>query len=62
MNQAMWNDAATQANCKIFCRRGLLQFGPAAGEQACGEVGEGRLMEVPDLVDHRPTCFEFGEL
>ena len=62
MNQAMWNDAATQANCKTLCQRGLLQFGPAAGEQACGEVGEGRLMEVPDLVDHLANCFEFGEL
>ena len=62
MNQAMWNDAATQTNCKTLCQRGLLQFGPAAGEQACGEVGEGRLMEVPDLVEHLANCFEFGEL
>ena len=62
MNQAMWNDAATQANCKTLRQRGLFQFGPASGEQACGEVGEGRMMEVPDLIEHLANCFEHGEL
>ena len=62
MNQAMWNDPATQANCKTLRQRGLFQFGPAAGEQACGEIGEGRLMEVPELIDHLADCFEHGEL
>ena len=62
MNQAMWNDPATQSNCKILRQRGLLQFGPAAGEQACGEIGEGRLMEVPELIDHLADCFEHSEL
>ena len=62
MNQAMWNDLATQANCKILRQRGLLQFGPAAGEQACGEIGEGRLMEVPELINHLADCFEHSEL
>ncbi|MCW8923180.1 MAG: bifunctional phosphopantothenoylcysteine decarboxylase/phosphopantothenate--cysteine ligase CoaBC [Gammaproteobacteria bacterium] len=62
MNQAMWHDLATQANCKTLRQRGLFQFGPAAGEQACGEVGEGRMMEVPDLIDHLANCFEHGEL
>ncbi len=62
MNQAMWNDLATQANCKTLRQRGLFQFGPTSGEQACGEVGEGRMMEVPDLIDHLADCFEHGEL
>ncbi|MES0327697.1 MAG: bifunctional phosphopantothenoylcysteine decarboxylase/phosphopantothenate--cysteine ligase CoaBC, partial [Gammaproteobacteria bacterium] len=62
MNQAMWNDLATQANCKTLRQRGLFQFGPASGEQACGEIGEGRLMEVPELIDHLANCFEQGEL
>jgi len=62
MNQAMWKDLATQANCKTLRQRGLLQFGPASGEQACGEVGEGRMMEVADLIDHLANCFEHGEL
>ena len=62
MNQVMWNDLATQANCKTLRQRGLFQFGPASGEQACGEIGEGRLMEVPDLINHLADCFEHGEL
>ena len=62
MNQAMWNDPATQANCKTLRQRGLFQFGPASGEQACGEVGEGRMMEVPELIEHLADCFEHGEL
>ena len=62
MNQAMWNDLATQANCKTLRQRGLFQFGPASGEQACGEIGEGRMMEVPDLIDHLADCFEHAEL
>lgn len=62
MNQAMWNDLATQANCKTLRQRGLFQFGPTSGEQACGEVGEGRMMEVPELIDQLTDCFEHGEL
>ncbi|MCK5262583.1 MAG: bifunctional phosphopantothenoylcysteine decarboxylase/phosphopantothenate--cysteine ligase CoaBC, partial [Gammaproteobacteria bacterium] len=62
MNQAMWNDLATQANCKTLRQRGLFQFGPASGEQACGEIGEGRMMEVPELIDHLADCFEHGVL
>ncbi len=62
MNQAMWNDLATQENCKTLRQRGLFQFGPASGEQACGEVGEGRMMEVPELIEHLANCFEHGEL
>ncbi len=62
MNQAMWNDLATQANCKTLRQRGLFQFGPASGEQACGEIGEGRLLEVPDLINHLANCFEHGKL
>jgi phosphopantothenoylcysteine decarboxylase/phosphopantothenate--cysteine ligase len=62
MNQAMWHDPATQANCGTLCQRGLLQFGPASGEQACGETGEGRMLEVPELITRLADCFEQGEL
>ena len=62
MNQAMWHDLATQANCKTLRQRGLFQFGPASGEQACGEIGEGRMMEVPELIENLANCFEHGEL
>jgi phosphopantothenoylcysteine decarboxylase/phosphopantothenate--cysteine ligase len=62
MNRVMWGDLATQANCKTLVQRGYLQFGPTSGEQACGETGEGRLLEVPELIDHLSNCFESGEL
>ena len=62
MNQAMWHDPATQTNCETLRQRGLLQFGPASGEQACGETGEGRMLEVPELVARLADCFEQGEL
>ena len=62
MNRAMWGDLATQANCKTLKQRGYHQFGPASGEQACGETGEGRLLEVPELIDHLANCFETGAL
>lgn len=62
MNQAMWHDPATQANCESLRQRGLLQFGPASGEQACGETGAGRMLEVPELVTRLADCFEQGEL
>ena len=62
MNRVMWGDLATQANCKTLTQRGYLQFGPASGLQACGENGEGRLLEVPELIDRLASCFTSGEL
>ena len=51
MNQAMWNDAATQANCELLRQRNVLFIGPATGEQACGDVGPGRMSEPADIVN-----------
>ncbi len=62
MNQAMWHDAATQNNCDILRQRGYQQFGPAHGEQACGEVGEGRMLEVEQLVAATAALFHSGSL
>jgi phosphopantothenoylcysteine decarboxylase / phosphopantothenate---cysteine ligase len=45
MNRLMWANPATQANMKILRARGLCVLGPASGDQACGEVGEGRMSE-----------------
>ena len=45
MNNAMWEAAATQANTATLSRRGVALVGPEAGEQACGEYGEGRMSE-----------------
>lgn len=51
MNHIMWSNAATQANMATLRQRGIHVFGPGSGDQACGEVGEGRMLEPLDLVD-----------
>ena len=50
MNLQMWAHPATQANIATLRQRGVLQVGPGAGDLACGEVGDGRLAEVMDIV------------
>ncbi|OEE68455.1 bifunctional phosphopantothenoylcysteine decarboxylase/phosphopantothenate--cysteine ligase CoaBC [Vibrio splendidus] len=56
MNQQMYNHPATQENIATLKRRGCEIWGPAAGEQACGDVGMGRMLEPMQLV-HR--CEDF---
>ncbi|MBV2131889.1 bifunctional phosphopantothenoylcysteine decarboxylase/phosphopantothenate--cysteine ligase CoaBC [Pseudomonas sp. MAP12] len=62
MNQAMWRDPATQANAELLAARGLRLFGPAAGSQACGDVGPGRMLEADELAQRAADCFERGLL
>jgi phosphopantothenoylcysteine decarboxylase/phosphopantothenate--cysteine ligase len=50
MNVFMWRHPATQANIATLRSRGVLQVGPAAGDLACGEIGDGRMAEVPDII------------
>jgi phosphopantothenoylcysteine decarboxylase/phosphopantothenate--cysteine ligase len=50
MNRVMWGNVATQANVSVLRQRGVAVFGPGAGEQACGETGEGRMREPTELV------------
>ncbi|MCC6757994.1 MAG: bifunctional phosphopantothenoylcysteine decarboxylase/phosphopantothenate--cysteine ligase CoaBC [Arenimonas sp.] len=50
MNRVMWANPATQANVVTLRARGLRLLGPASGEQACGETGEGRMLEPEQLV------------
>lgn len=50
MNQQMYAHPATQANLATLKARGVLLLGPASGNQACGEVGPGRLLEPLELV------------
>ena len=45
MNQAMWANPAVQANRALLESRGIKFIGPAEGDQACGEVGPGRMVE-----------------
>ena len=51
MNRLMWQNPATQDNCRILEQRGIPCWGPAAGEQACGETGAGRMLEPLELRD-----------
>ena len=58
MNQGMWRDLATQANVEILRERGIALFGPAAGEQACGDVGPGRMLEAEQLAELAAGLFQ----
>lgn len=49
MNQQMWQAAATQHNVATLAQRNTVIFGPDQGEQACGEIGPGRMIEPEDL-------------
>jgi phosphopantothenoylcysteine decarboxylase/phosphopantothenate--cysteine ligase len=57
MNQQMWHAAATQENARTLAGRGIRLFGPAEGEQACGETGPGRMLEPEELVVHCAALF-----
>jgi phosphopantothenoylcysteine decarboxylase/phosphopantothenate--cysteine ligase len=62
MNKHMWSNAATQANVVTLKSRNIAILGPAEGEQACGDVGEGRMLEVPQLVELLSRRFQTGTL
>ncbi len=49
MNHVMWANPAVQANRQLLEERGVRMLGPDSGNQACGEVGEGRMFE-PDAI------------
>lgn len=49
MNHVMWMNPAVQANRELLERRGVRILGPDSGDQACGETGEGRMVE-PDAI------------
>lgn len=51
MNQQMWHATATQCNLAILHQRNVGFIGPAAGEQACGDVGLGRMSEPQDIAN-----------
>lgn len=62
MNQQMWRDPATAANIKTLSARGIKFVGPAAGEQACGDVGPGRMEEPAAIAASAANLFESGLL
>ncbi len=57
MNQQMWAHPAVQANVATLGARGVTLLGPAAGEQACGDIGAGRMLEPLDII----AAMERGE-
>ena len=62
MNQAMWRHAATRDNVELLRRRGVQVCGPADGEQACGEVGPGRMLEAQGLLQALADTFSTTRL
>ena len=51
MNRQMWEHPATRRNAAQLAADGVTLLGPAAGEQACGEVGLGRMLEPEELCE-----------
>ena len=62
MNQQMWRDKATAANVATLAARGHTLVGPASGEQACGDVGPGRMEEPAVIAAAVARLFETGLL
>ncbi|MBU0654614.1 MAG: bifunctional phosphopantothenoylcysteine decarboxylase/phosphopantothenate--cysteine ligase CoaBC [Gammaproteobacteria bacterium] len=56
MNQQMWKNPATQHNIRTLVERGVNVFGPAEGEQACGDTGPGRMLEPAELLRKLEEC------
>lgn len=62
MNHVMWSSASTQQNLQQLLSRGVHVFGPASGHQACGESGEGRMLEAEQLLQASAQLFRPGKL
>ena len=58
MNRQMWSNPATQRNLSLLRRDGIRVLGPAAGQQACGEIGMGRMLEASDLAEAVQHAFQ----
>lgn len=58
MNREMWSHPATQRNVATLEADGTLILGPGCGDQACGEVGDGRMLEPAELLDDLIAFFQ----
>jgi phosphopantothenoylcysteine decarboxylase/phosphopantothenate--cysteine ligase len=58
MNVEMWENPATQRNVATLRADRIALLGPAAGDQACGETGPGRMLEPEDLLDELVASFQ----
>lgn len=57
MNRQMWESPPTQRNLALIRGDGVTVFGPGAGDQACGEVGMGRMLEPEELLERLEGFF-----
>ena len=62
MNQQMYANDATQENIRALGARGVKVWGPAEGDQACGDVGLGRMLEPEGLLELICQFFSPGKL
>ncbi len=62
MNMNMWSDSSTQENYNTLLKRDISFIGPASGEQACGDVGPGRMEEPNNIIEFIRKSFETGPL
>lgn len=62
MNQAMWRHPATADNIAVLQQRGAKLIGPATGEQACGDIGPGRMEQPQVIADACADYFQSGSL
>lgn len=62
MNQAMWKHTLTLENVQALIQKNLILLGPDEGLQACGDVGPGRMLDVPVIVNKMSEMFATGLL
>ncbi|MCA3188141.1 MULTISPECIES: bifunctional phosphopantothenoylcysteine decarboxylase/phosphopantothenate--cysteine ligase CoaBC [unclassified Cupriavidus] len=58
MNRQMWAAAPTQRNAAQLRADGVTILGPGTGDQACGEIGDGRMLEPEELVEDLIAFFQ----
>ncbi len=62
MNRQMWEHPATRRNVATLVGDGVIMLGPASGEQACGETGDGRMLEADEIVEELEAFFTLKRL
>ena len=62
MNMNMWLDDSTQQNYKTLSSRGISFIGPAEGQQACGDIGPGRMVEPKNIIELIRSSYKTGPL
>lgn len=58
MNRQMWSNPATQRNIATLQGDAVIVLGPASGEQACGEIGDGRMLEPEEILEEVIAHFQ----